>query len=79
MQRHFRLCFSTIGGLLKNSKERCEVAWWLGRKAEAKGLETLKSSWDKLFPYIDSVGLFRVIGADAERDEGLPVDWSTSG
>ena len=51
----------------------------LGRKAEAKGLETLKSSWDKLFPYIDSVGLFRVIGADAERDEGLPVDWSTSG
>ena len=51
----------------------------LGRKAEAKGLESLKTSWDKLFPYIESVGLFRVIGADAERDEGLPEDWSTSG
>ena len=51
----------------------------LGRKAEAKGLETLKKSWDKLFPYIDSVGLFRVIAADAERDEELPSDWPTSG
>ena len=51
----------------------------LGRKAEAKGLKSLKASWDKLFPYIESVGLFRVIGADAERDEGLPLDWSKSG
>jgi hypothetical protein len=50
----------------------------LGHKAKAKGLDQLKKRWLRLFPYIQEVGLFRVIGADAERDEGLPSDWSKS-